>query len=404
VPASFVAEETEHRARSYDAWTRARPEDDFPSVRPFLEKTLDLSRQYSSFFPGFDHIADPLMAIDDFGITASMVHELFGQLRADLVPMVQAIASQPVADDACLRQHFPPEELRAFCREMIQACGYDFARGRQDVSLHPFTTDFSIDDVRFTIGAKEDDLREPLYGFLHEGGHAMYEQGIHPDLEATLLAVGTSGSVHESQSRLWENTVGHSREFWTFYYPRLQAVFSQQLGDVSLETFYRAINRVQPSLIRIDADEVTYDLHVMIRFDLELDLLEGNLAVRHLPEAWRERYRADLGIVPPDDRDGVLQDIHWYDGYIGGMFHGYTLGNMLSAQFYEAALRAHPEIPAVIEQGRLSSLYRWLREEVYQHGSKYTTEELVQRATGAPLRVEPYVDYLQAKYGKLYEL
>jgi carboxypeptidase Taq len=404
VPPSFVAELADHGVRSYAAWAKARPENDFPAVRPYLEKMLDLSRQYSHYFPGYEHIADPLIAIDDYGLTASMIRDLFGQLRQQLVPLVQAITPQPVADDTCLRRTFPREAQQAFCHRVIEACGYDFERGRQDISPHPFTTDFSIDDVRFTIRYEENDLGEALYGVLHEGGHAMYEQGINPAYEGTPLAVGTSSSVHESQSRLWENVVGRGRSFWTFYYPRLQAVFPGQLGDVPLDTFYRAINKVQRSLIRTEADEVTYNLHVLLRFDLELDLLEGRLAVRDLPEAWSERYRTDLGIIPPDDRDGVLQDVHWYVGTIGGCFQGYTLGNVLSAQFYQAALRAHPGITAEIERGHLGTLYGWLREEIYQHGSKYTTAELVERATGGPLRVEPYIDYLRTKYGELYEL
>jgi carboxypeptidase Taq len=239
---------------------------------------------------------------------------------------------------------------------------------------------------------------------MHESGHALYEQGIRSDFEGTPLADGTSSGVHESQSRLWENLVGRSRGCWQFFYPRLQEVFPKQLGSVSLETFYRAINKVERSLIRTEADEVTYNLHVMIRFGLELELLEGDLSVGDLPEAWNERYRADLGIVPPDDRDGVLQDIHWYAGTIGGMFQGYTLGNIMGAQFFEQALKAHPEIPTEIEKGEFDTLRGWLTQNIYQHGSKYTTLELVERITGGPLTIEPYIAYLRGKYGELYEL
>jgi carboxypeptidase Taq len=232
----------------------------------------------------------------------------------------------------------------------------------------------------------------------------MYEQGIDAAYEGTPLAGGTSAGVHESQSRLWENIVGRSRGFWQFYYPELEKEFPEQLGSVSLDTFYRAINKVQRSLIRTDADEVTYNLHVMLRFGLELDLLEGKLAVRDLPEAWRERFEADLGIVPPDDRDGVLQDVHWYDGIIGGAFQGYTLGNILSAQFYQAALQAHPEIPSQIACGEFGTLHGWLKDNIYVHGSKYTAPELIERVTGGPLCVDPYITYLREKYGELYAL
>jgi len=230
------------------------------------------------------------------------------------------------------------------------------------------------------------------------------DDNIDPGLEGTPLAGGTSAGVHESQSRLWENVVGRSRGFWTCYYPRLQAVFPDQLGSVPLETFYRAVNVVRRSLIRTDADEVTYNLHVMLRLDLELALLEGSLAVQDLPEAWRERFRADLGIVPPDDRDGVLQDVHWYGGVIGGRFQGYTLGNILSAQFYESALKAKPQIPEEIAEGKLDTLHTWLKDEIYQHGRKFTAPELIERVTGGPMRIEPYIRYLWEKYGELYAL
>jgi carboxypeptidase Taq len=232
----------------------------------------------------------------------------------------------------------------------------------------------------------------------------MYEMGIDPAYEGTPLANGTSAGVHESQSRLWENIVGRSHGFWEHFYPQLQAAFPGTLDDVSLDTFYRAINKVQKSLIRVDADEVTYNLHVMLRFDLELQMLEGSLSVRDLPEAWQDRYDQDLGITAPDDRDGVLQDVHWYGGGIGGAFQGYTLGNILSAQYYEAALKAHPSIPAEIAQGKFDTLHSWLRDNIYRHGSKFTANELTERATGSPMRIEPYIAYLRTKYSDLYTL
>jgi carboxypeptidase Taq len=261
-----------------------------------------------------------------------------------------------------------------------------------------------LGDVRITTRVKEDDLSDALFSTLHEAGHALYEQGVCRDYEGTPLAGGTSSGVHESQSRLWENLVGRSRGFWTHFYPELQAAFPTQLGQVPLDKFYRAINKVQRSLIRTDADEVTYNLHVMLRFDFELDLLEGRLAVADLPEAWRARFQSDFGIVPPDDRDGVLQDVHWYAGQVGGVFQGYTLGNILSAQFHAAALRAHPEIPGEIGQGEFRSLYGWLKKNVYELGRKFTAAELVERATGGPLSIVPYIEYLRAKYAEIYQL
>ncbi|HQE93164.1 MAG TPA: carboxypeptidase M32 [Anaerolineae bacterium] len=402
VPAAFMGQFFSHTAESYSVWVKARPENNFAAVRPYLEKTLDLSRQLADYFPGYEHIADPLIDFADYGMKVSTVRAVFAELREHLVPLIHAIMAQPPADDSCLHRTFPQAQQAAFFDQIIRAFGFDFERGRCDISPHPFTTGFSIDDVRITVRYQEDDLGGALFSALHEAGHAMYEQGCNPAYEATPLAGGASSGIHESQSRLWENIVGRSRGFWMHYYPQLQTIFPAQLGDVPPDTFYRAINKVQPSLIRTDADEVTYNLHVMLRFDFELALLEGNLAVRDLPEAWHERFKADLGIAPPDDRDGVLQDVHWYGGVIGGAFQGYTLGNILSAQFYHSALEAHPEIPLQIAQGEFGTLHSWLKDNIYTYGSKYTAPELIERVTGGPLRVEPYIAYLRNKYGELY--
>jgi carboxypeptidase Taq len=404
VPSAFMAQFYEHVSASYEVWAKARPANDFGAVQPYLEKTLDLSRQYADFFPGYEHIADPLIEVSDYGMTAKTVRALFDELRQELVPIAQVITAQPPADDSCLRQTFPEAEQLAFGLEVVKRFGYDLERGRQDKSPHPFTTKFSLGDVRITTRVRENNLGDALFSTMHEAGHALYEQGINMDYEGTPLAEGTSSGVHESQSRLWENLVGRSRGFWEFFYPRLQATFPTQMEPVSLDTFYRAINKVEPSLIRTDADEVTYNLHVMMRFDFELDLLEGRLAVRDLPKAWRERLQADLGVVPPDDRDGVLQDVHWYADYIGGAFQGYTLGNIMSAQFFEAALEAHPEIQDEIRAGQFGILHGWLKENLYRHGHKFTASELVERITGGPLSIKPYIHYLRAKYGELYTI
>jgi carboxypeptidase Taq len=404
VPATLVAEFNEHSAKSYQAWTVARPGNDFASVRPMLEKTLELSRRQANCFPGYESIADPLIDLFDYGMKASSVRALFSELRARLVPIVRAITSRPLADDACVRQRAAEDRQLAFGLDVIRAYGYDFERGRQDLTHHPFMTKFSLGDVRITTRVREDDFSDSLFSTLHECGHALYEQGIRMELEGTPLAGGTSSGVHESQSRLWENLVGRSRGFWEHFYPKLQATLPEQLKGVPLETFYRAINRVERSLIRVDADEVTYNLHVMLRFDLELDLLEGRLAVKDLARTWRERFEADFGLTVPDDRLGVLQDVHWYAGPIGGVFQGYTLGNVMSAQFFDAAVKAKPAIPTEIAKGEFGSLRGWLREHVYQHGAKFTAAETIERATGSPMSIEPYLAYLWRKYQPLYGL
>jgi carboxypeptidase Taq len=404
VPPSFLARFYEHSAHSFDEWTRARPANDFSRMRSDLERTLDLSREFGEFFPEREHLADPLIQESDYGMTVSQVQEIFQKLRAGLIPIVESITSMPALDRGPVLGKFDESDQLTFGRQVARAFGYDFDRGRQDKTHHPFMTRFSIGDVRITTRARADDLTEALFSTLHETGHALYEQGIDPQLERTPLARGTSSGMHESQSRLWENIVGRSQPFWEHYYPILQSTFPDQLSKVRMDDFYRAINSVQRSLIRTDADEVTYNLHVMIRFDLELQLLEGDLEVRHLPQSWNHRYESDLGLAPPDDRDGVLQDVHWYAGFIGGAFQGYTLGNIMAAQIFEVAIEADPGIPDGVSRGSFSGLHNWLQTNLYRHGRKFTANELLDQISGGPLTVEPYLNYLKTKFGSLFDV
>lgn len=403
VPSKFLAKFSEHTAKAYGLWAEARPEDNFAKVADTLETTLEYSRELSQFFPDFEHIADALIDGADEGMTVAALQPLFADLRTELVPIVEAISAQDESNASTLEGHFPEAEQLAFGLKLAEAFGYDLRRGRQDKTLHPFAVNFSVNDVRITTRVKEDDISECLSSTLHEAGHAMYEQGISQSLEGTPLASGTSSGVHESQSRLWENQVGRSRGFWEHTFPDLQATFPG-LQDVSLDAFYRAINKVSRSLIRTDADEVTYNLHVIIRFDLELALLEGKLAVKDLPDAWRERYRSDLGVTSEGDTNGVLQDVHWFAGAVGGAFQGYTLGNVLSAQFFESALDDHPTIPGEIRSGQFGTLHTWLKDNIYTHGRKFTAPEIIQKATGQAMTIKPYVNYLKTKYGELYNL
>jgi carboxypeptidase Taq len=404
VPTDFVARWREHSSASYEAWTRARPANDFATMQPLLERSLDFSRQYADFFAPCVHIADPLIEDADEGMTVAKVLALFAELRAALMPLVRAIADAPATNARCLSGPFPDAAQMAFARAVVERVGYDFQRGRLDKTHHPFCTKFSAGDVRITTRVRENDIGEALFSTLHEAGHAMYEQGVEATLEGTPLNSGASAGVHESQSRLWENVIGRSREFWEHFYPLLRETFPGQFANVPLDAFYRAINKVERSLIRTDADEVTYNLHVMMRFDFELALLEGRLKVKDLPEAWRARHKADLGVAPGDDREGCLQDAHWYAGAVGGGFQGYTIGNILGAQFYAAALRVHPHIPTDMARGNFAALHAWLGEHVYRHGRKFTPAELIERATGSPMSLAPYVAYLRAKYGALYGL
>jgi carboxypeptidase Taq len=404
VPSQFVARWREHASASFDAWTRARPAGDFATMRPFLERSLDFSRQYAGFFAPYAHIADPLIDEPDEGMTTAKVLALFSELRAALVPIVRAITDAPRVNASRGCGPFPEAAQMAFGLAVAQEVGYDLQRGRLDKTHHPFCTKFATGDVRITTRVREDDIGEALFSTLHEAGHAMYEQGIDAAFDGTPLNSGASAGLHESQSRLWENVVGRSRGFWEHFYPRLRATFPGQFAGVSLDTFYRAINKVERSLIRTDADEVTYNLHVMLRFDFELALLEGRLEVKDLPEAWRARHETDFGMAPADDGDGCLQDAHWYAGAVGGGFQGYAIGNILGAQLYAAALRAHPQIPSEMARGRFGTLHTWLRQHLYRHGRKFTPDELVERATGGPMSITPYIAYLRDKYGELYRL
>lgn len=403
VTADFKTRLFTHLAQSYQVWERARPANDFVAVQPYLEQTLDLSREYAAFFPGYEHIADPLIDARDNGMKAASLRVLFAKLREQLVPILREVTSQPVPDCTCLHQVFPEAAQLAFGIEVIKQLGYDSECGRQDKAPHPFTTRFSLGDVRITTRVREDDFSEAFFSTVHETGHAMYHQNAR-GVESTLLEGAISAGLDESQAILWENLVARSKSFWLHFFPKLQRRFPNQLDNVSLDQFYRAINKVQLSLIRTEADEVTYNMHVIMRFDFELDLLEGKLAVRDLPEAWRERFKADFGIVPPDDRDGVLQDAHWFDGLIGGQFQGYTIGSILSAQLFEAAVRAHPKISREIETGDFGTLRNWLKENIYQHGRKYTAPELIERVTGKSLEIESYIRYLREKYRELYNV
>jgi carboxypeptidase Taq len=404
VPSEYVERASAHSCASFAAWIKARPANDFAAMRPYLERNVELSREYAGYFAPYRQVTDPMIDDYDAGMTTASVQQLFAALRRELVPIVRAICDQPAADDTCLRGAFAERTQLDFNVMVAKRLGYDFERGRLDKTHHPFCCKFSAGDVRITTRVDEADIGQALFSTIHESGHAMYEQGVAAALAGTPLGSGASAGVHESQSRLWENVVARGRGFWEYFYPQLQAAFAHPFAKLPLEAFYRAINKVQRSLIRTDADEVTYNLHVMMRFDLELELLEGRLAVKDLPEAWHARMASDLGVAPNDDRNGCLQDVHWFSGGIGGSFQGYTIGNILGAQFYAAALEAHPEIPREIGHGEFATLHKWLVANVYRHGRKFEPSELVARATGEPMTISPYLAYLRGKYGELYRL
>mgnify|MGYP001600927217 CR=1 FL=1 len=404
VPTDLVVRMTETCALGEEAWAGARADDDYARFAPWLEKIIALKKEYAAaVMPGVP-IYDALLDDYEEGMTAAALDPLFAELKRETVPLVAAI--QTVSDrvsDELLTRDYDEGAQQEFGRKILTACGFPWDRGRLDASVHPFCTNFSPNDVRITTRYERNWMPGSLFGCLHEMGHAFYELNIDPAYEATPLGGGVSLGIHESQSRLWENMVGRSGEFWERYYPEAQAAFPRQLGSVPRDLFYKAINKVSPSFIRVEADEVTYNLHIILRYEMEQDLLNGRLSVKDAPGAWRQKMRESLGIEPPTNREGILQDVHWSGGGMG-YFPTYTLGNILSAQFFEAALAAVPTIRTDLRAGRFSALYEWLRVNVHQHGRRYTPDELVQRATGKPMTLAPYVGYLQSKFKRVYGL
>jgi carboxypeptidase Taq len=404
VPSALVAELARAASQGLEIWVKAREAADFASFKPALQKILDLHRELARCLGYEEQLYDALLDQYEPGMKTSEVARIFSELRVGLVPLVQVISEKvDSVDDSVLRRHYAESKQWNFGMGVIEHIGYDFERGRQDKSVHPFTTSFSINDVRITTRVDERFLPTALFGTLHECGHALYEQGISQGLERTPLASGASLGIHESQSRLWENLVGRSRGFWKFFFPQLRGLFSEHLSGVSLEGFYRAINRVEPSLIRVEADEVTYNLHVLLRFELEVDLLEGRLSLEDLPVVWNDKMQEYLGVLPLSDAQGVLQDVHWSNGLIG-YFPTYSLGNLVSVQLFEKAQRQHPSISEEIERGQFTSLLGWLRENIHRHGKKFLPAHLVERATGQPLQAHPYLTYLRRKYSEIYSL
>ncbi len=404
LPAELVSEIARHTSLSQEIWINARKSNDFAAFAPALDKMIDLSLQQAECLGYKEHVYDALLDAYETGAKQSDVAAMFTDMKPHLVELTRAIAnSKNPVDDSPIRGDFAVEKQKALTLQIVSAIGYDTDRGRQDEAAHPFCTNFSRDDVRITTRYNTEFLNQAVYASMHEAGHAMYEQGSPISYEATSLAGGVSLGVHESQSRLWENQVGRSRSFSKFLLPMLKSTFPEAMSTVDAEGYYRAVNMVSPSLIRVEADEVTYNLHILLRFELECDLLTRKLAVKDLPDAWNAKMQEYLGICPSNDSEGVLQDIHWSCGLIA-YFPTYSIGNLLSAQLWNSASKAVPDIDSKIEQGEFAPLLNWLRENVHQYGRKYLPGELIQKATGEPLTSKYYVEYLNKKYTDIYSL
>jgi len=403
VPLPQLMEFIQTTTMAHEYWVKSREESDFSIFQPHLEKIVELRQQYAELFKPYDHIYDPLL--DDFepGMKTSDVKEIFDKLRPQQVELLQAIAEKDPPDNSFLKQHYKEEYQEIVGRDVITRFGYDWKRGRLDVTAHPFTTSFGLGDVRITTRYLKDDAGSALFSTMHEAGHAMYEQGLNKNYNRHPLSGAASLAIHESQSRLWENLVGRSKEFWSFFYPSLQMLFPELLGNVGREDFYRGINKVEPSLIRVEADEATYNMHVMLRLEIEIGLMEGTIKVADLPEIWNTRMQEYLGVTPPDDAQGVLQDVHWSAGMIG-YFPTYALGNLASVQLWDKMLEEHPNVPDEIAQGKFDTILGWMREHVHQYGNKFEPQEIMLKATGSKITPEPYVKYLKTKYGEIYNL
>ena len=401
VPSSLIARMAEASGRSKSAWQKARHTGNFDTFAPHLEKIVDLTIEHAEALGYKDSPYDALLDQYEEGMTTAQVAEVFGRLRDKLVPIVQKIATFPAISDQVLRGYFPEETQWSFGLDVVQQLGYDLHCGRQDRSTHPFSTAFSITDVRITTRTDPHFFSPGFFGSLHEAGHAMYEQGIDLALEGTPLADGTSLGIHESQSRLWENLIGRSLPFWNHYFPIAQKQFPNALKGVDLNTFYRAANTVAPSLIRVEADEVTYNLHIMLRFELEQEMIAGTIRIKDLPEAWNDRMESWLGIRPTNYSEGVLQDIHWSLGAIG-YFPTYALGNLMSTQLFDAAKKAIPDLDELTAKGEFSELLSWLRKNVHQYGRRRSSDEILRGATGSGLSEDSWLKYVDAKFGEVY--
>ncbi|MEO8083435.1 MAG: carboxypeptidase M32 [Ardenticatenales bacterium] len=404
LPAEYVARRARLSAAAYQAWVEARRASDWASFQPHLAQTVGLAREQADYFTYTTEPYDALLDRYERGMTSAAVATLFSAARDALVPLREAIGrdGRPI-DASVLHQPYPVAAQQAFAREIAEAVGYDFSRGHLGTAVHPFASSFSQNDCRITTRWYPEFINPSVFGTLHECGHAIYEMGTDPALARTPLARGTSSGIHESQSRMIENVVGRSRGFWRAHFGRLQAHFPSQLGGTSADDFWRAVNIVQPSLIRVEADELTYNLHIILRFEIERALISGSLQPADARDAWNDSMANLLGITPHDDANGILQDVHW-SSPMYGYFPTYALGNLYAAQLVEAATERDPAVAAGLDAGEAAPLVDWMRRNVHRHGKLYPPAALIRRATGRPLDEGAFVRYATRKFGAVYGL
>lgn len=399
--AAFVEAITQQTSASYNAWIQSRKENKFSIYAPELDKMIQLKKQQASMYGYESNPYDALLDEYEKGASVALLDRVFGDVKQQLPVLLDKIKTAQQVDDSFFLRNYPKQAQWDFSMDVLRAMGYDFEAGRQDMSEHPFTTSFAPTDVRVTTRVDENNYSSLLWSSIHEGGHALYEQGLPIEQYGLPLGAAASLGIHESQSRLWENNVGRGKQFWHHFYPKLQQYFPQQLNDISVEAFYKGMNKVEPSLIRTEADEVTYHFHVMIRYEIEKGLMNGDLFTEDLPEAWNGLYNKYLGVSAQDDKTGVLQDVHWAHGSFG-YFPTYSLGSFYAAQFYQQAVKEMPTLTDDIANGRLLGLREWLRGKVHQYGRRYTSEELCKQITGTGLDFKVFMQYAHEKYAGIY--
>lgn len=404
IPLKVAEELASIRNDTYFSWIRAREANDFSVMVPDLKRLVDLHVRVAEIWGYKEHILDPLIDEMEPGFTASSVEKLFDQVRPTLVNLVRMVSgsTSQVRTDFMSRD-YPAQQQLAAGAEALKTIGFDMERGRVDVVVHPFCSMFSPEDIRVTTRVRPDEPTGCLFGCLHEGGHGLYDLGLPARLFRTPLCESPSAGIHESQSRMWENLVGRSRGFWETFYPRYRALFPAQLSDVTVEEWYRAVNRVRPTPTRVEADEVTYNLHIMLRYEIEKAVYDGKVKVEELRDVYNDRFMEYLGIAPPDDVRGVAQDIHWTE-FFGTSYQGYTIGNIASVQFMDTAMKANPALRAEFSRGDYSGLLEWTRQNVHAYGAKFSPDELMVVSTGRQLDPKPYIDYVVGKYTDIYEL
>ncbi len=404
LPVAFVRELAETCSRGHNVWIEAREKSDFKIFLPLLQKIVELKRKEAKFVGFQKSPYDALLDAYEPHATSEEVSMTLEELKNFLVPFLEKIKnSKAKIDPKVVEGNYPAEKQRIFDEMAAKKIGYDFESGRLDESAHPFSTGFHPRDVRITTRFRKHNLLDSFFGVLHEAGHALYEQGLRAENFGTPLGEAISLGIHESQSRMWENIVGRSRNFWKYFYPKLKEIFPKPFEEIKFDDFYRAVNYVKPSFIRVEADEVTYNLHIILRFEIEKDLIEGTIEVKDLPKIWNDKMKEYFGLIVKKDSDGVLQDTHWSGGNIG-YFPTYSLGNLYAAQFFNTAKKELIDLESEIEAGKFGHLREWLRKKIHIHGKIFTADQLVREVTGEPLTSRYFIDYIKNKYGEIYKI